>query len=104
MYCKITTTTNNKEIAEKISKKIIELKYSPCIQINNNINSIYTWNNKIEKSIEYELIIKTIDKHSIEVINIIQSLHNYKIPEIAKFHISLENKTYEKWFLENVKK
>jgi len=68
MYCKITTTTDDKKIADIISKKIIELKYSPCIQISHNINSIYRWNNKIIKSVEYKLIIKTIDKHTEEII------------------------------------
>ena len=72
MYYEITTTTDNKEIAGKISKKIIELKYSPCVQISNNIHSLYRWNNKIEKSIEYKLVIKTISKHTKEIIKIIQ--------------------------------
>ena len=103
MYCKITTTTDNKEIADKISKKIIELEYSPCVQIINNVNSLYRWNNKIEKSLEYKLSIKTIDKYTKEIIKIIRSLHNYEIPEIIKSNISLENSDYQKWFLENIK-
>ena len=103
MYYKITTTTDNKEIANKISKKIIELEYSPCVQIINNVNSIYRWNNKIEKSLEYKLSIKTIDKYTKEIIKIIRSLHNYEIPEIIKSNISLENSDYQKWFLENIK-
>ena len=103
MYYKITTTTDNKEIANKISKKIIELEYSPCVQIINNVNSLYRWNNKIEKSLEYKLSIKTIDKYTKEIIKIIRSLHNYEIPEIIKSNISLENSDYQKWFLENIK-
>ena len=102
MYCEITTTTDRKEIADKISKKIIKLKYSPCVQINNNVHSIYRWNNKIEESIEYKLIIKTIDKHTKDIIRIIESLHNYEIPEIIKSNISLETPNYQKWFLENI--
>ena len=103
MYYKITTTTDNKEIADKISKKIIELEYSPCVQIINNVNSLYRWNNKIEKSLEYKLSIKTIDKYTKKIIKIIRSLHNYEIPEIIKSNISLENSDYQKWFLENIK-
>ena len=103
MYCKITTTTDNKEIADKISKKIIELEYSPCVQIINNVHSVYRWNNKIEESLEYKLSIKTINKHTKGIIKIICSLHNYEIPEIIKCNISLENPDYQKWFLENIK-
>jgi len=103
MYCKITTTTDNKEIADKISKKIIELEYSPCVQIINNVHSVYRWNNKIEESLEYKLSIKTINKHTKGIIKIIRSLHNYEIPEIIKYNISLENPDYQKWFLENIK-
>ena len=103
MYYNITTTTDNKEIADEISKKIIELKYSPCVQIINNVHSIYRWNNKIKESSEYKLSIKTIDKYTKEIIKIIRSLHNYEIPEIIKSNIFLENPDYQKWFLENIK-
>ena len=103
MYYTITTTTDNKEIADKISKKIVELEYSPCVQIINNVHSVYRWNNKIEKSLEYKLSIKTTDKYTKEIIKIIHSLHNYEIPEIIKSNISLENPDYQKWFLENIK-
>jgi len=102
MYCKITTTTDSKLIAEKISKKIINLKYSPCIQINNGITSVYTWEKKINKISEYKIDIKTIDKYSKDIINIIKSIHNYEIPEIIKSKIDLENKDYEEWFLKNL--
>ena len=50
MYYEIITTTDNKEVADKISKKIIESEYSPCVQIINNMHSVYRWNNKIEES------------------------------------------------------
>ena len=103
MYYKITTTTDNKEIADKISKKIIELEYSPCVQIINNVHSFYRWNNKVEESSEYKLSIKTIDKYTKEIIKIIRSLHNYEIPEIIQSNISLKNPDYQKWFLENIK-
>ena len=103
MYYEITTTTDNKEIADKISKKIIELEYSPCVQIINNVHSVYRWNNKIEESLEYKLSIKTINKYTKEIIKIIYLLHNYEIPEITKSNISLENPDYQKWFLENIK-
>jgi len=102
MYYKIITTTDNKKIANKISKKIIELKYSPCVQIN-SIDSIYRWEENIKKSKEYNLTIKTIDKNVKKVVNIIESLHNYNIPEIITSNISIENSDYKKWFLENSK-
>ena len=103
MYYEIITTTDNKEVADKISKKIIESEYSPCVQIINNMHSVYRWNNKIEESLEYRLSIKTIDKYTKEIINIIHSLHNYEIPEIIKSNISLENPDYQRWLLENIK-
>ncbi len=104
MYCIISTTTDSKEIIDKISNSLIKSGYSPCIQVIDNIKSIYKWNDKIEKSIEYKMIIKSIDKHSDNIVKIIKSLHNYEVAEIIKYDISIENNVYENWFLENINK
>jgi len=104
MFCNIRTTTDKKEIAYKLSKKLLENNYSPCIQIMNSIESQYLWKGKIRSTQEYRIDIKTLENLSEKVIMLIESIHNYEIPEIIKQSISVKNNKYKEWFLENTKK
>ena len=104
MFCKITTTTDKKDIVDKLSKTLLEKKYSPCIQVTNPIKSQYFWDGKINSASEYRIDIKTLESLSNQVITLIKSLHNYKVPEITSSLITIKNKEYEKWLLENTKR
>ena len=48
MFCNITTSTDQKEIAKKISRKLLEKKYSPCVQITSPVESQYLWDGEIK--------------------------------------------------------
>ena len=104
MFCSITTTTNKKEILDRLSEELLEKNYSPCIQITNPVESRYLWDGKIEFSKEYKIDIKTLDSLSEKVVMLIKSIHNYEVPEIIKQSIIIENKDYEDWALQNIKK
>ena len=104
MFCSITTTTNKKQIIDKLSKRLLEEKYSPCIQVTAPIESKYSWEGKIKTTKEYKIDIKTLDSLSDDVVTLIKSIHNYEIPEIIKQSISVKDKDYKEWMLKNIKK
>ena len=104
MYLIICTTTDNIDVANMISKCILSKKYSPCVQIISNISSHYIWENKINKSIEYKIDIKTISVYKNKVIDIIKNNHNYDIPEIVLSEIEILSKEYKDWFESIIRK
>ena len=59
MYSIIETTTDDIEIAKSISNKLISENLSPCIQIVDNIHSLFVWNGKLNDTNEILLRIKT---------------------------------------------
>lgn len=104
MYFIISTTTDNKNVANSISKKVLALNLSPCIQILPDIESSYTWNRKIERSNEFIVQIKTIKKNINLIVNIIKDNHNYEVPEIISHKIDLHTDKYKSWFITNSKR
>ena len=104
MFCNITTTTNKKQIADKLSEELLKNNYSPCIQVVNPVESQYLWNGKVKSSQEYKIDIKTLDVLVDKVVLMIKTIHNYKVPEIIKTPITIKNKDYEEWMIENTKK
>lgn len=102
-YIIIKTTFENKKDAEEIAKKIINFQLGACIQIL-KIESYYTWNNKIKKSNEYKIEVKTLDKNYKKVEELITKNHKYKIPEIISYKLNKGSKKYLNWVNQEIKK
>ena len=101
-YIEICTTTDNEEVVSTIKDFLLTQKLSPCIQIISNIDSSYIWNNKNITSNEFLVKIKATKKYKSKIINKIKEIHNYDIPEIISYDISIESQEYEKWLKQNM--
>ncbi len=93
----VYTTCKNKKEAELIALSLLKRKLAGCCNIF-PVNSRYLWNNKIEQSKEYAIIIKTSKKYFAKVKNEIKCLHSYKIPCIEGWNVYYAEKNYAKWF------
>jgi periplasmic divalent cation tolerance protein len=93
----IITTVESSTEAESISKNLVENKLAICVNIIGPSTSVYNWKNKLEKSKEYILWIKTISKNIISVTHTIKSLHSYDVPEIISFPFKSHNDDYSQW-------
>jgi periplasmic divalent cation tolerance protein len=56
----VLVTTETKEQAKEIAKKLLELKLIACANLIPNIESVYTWEGKVEESMETMMILKVI--------------------------------------------
>jgi periplasmic divalent cation tolerance protein len=97
----IKTTFAKKKEAEEVSNKIISNKLGACVQIS-KIESYYKWNNKIEKSDEYKVEIKTTNKNYKKIEEIIVKNHKYEIPEIIVHNLPNGSKRYLNWLKNEV--
>jgi len=100
----IFTTCPNKKCAEKISTILVKKKLVACVNIISNVKSIYWWEEKIEKSSEVLLIMKTKEKLFSSIKEEILKNHPYKIPEIICLKIEKGNEKYLNWIEEVVGK
>ncbi|NIM17255.1 MAG: divalent cation tolerance protein CutA [Candidatus Aminicenantes bacterium] len=102
-YVQITTTTDSKELAQKIAETLVEKKLAACAQISGPITSIYEWKGKVENEEEWYCVIKTRKNLYQEVEENIKALHPYEVPEIIALPIVEGNKAYLAWINEVVK-
>jgi periplasmic divalent cation tolerance protein len=79
-------------------------KLAACVNIIDNIKSIFWWQGKIDKAKEVLLIIKTKKKLIDKLIKKVKSLHSYAVPEIIALPIIAGNKKYLEWIDESVRK
>jgi periplasmic divalent cation tolerance protein len=98
----IQTTTNDKDIASKISYILLETKKIGCVHIQ-TVESHYHWNGKIVSDKEFVLSMKTLKSKSAEVISIIKSNHNYSLPEIIQINIDECSVEFLSWLIKETK-
>jgi periplasmic divalent cation tolerance protein len=93
----------NVEEGKNIAKILVENKLAACVNIIQNVFSIYRWKGKIEEDNEHFLFIKTIEENTEFLIGKIKELHSYSEPECIGFKIEKGSETYLKWIEESVK-
>ena len=101
-YISIFITVPNIKVANKITNFLIENKLVACVNIIPKVKSIYWWENKICKSNEYLLVMKTIKNNFNEIVKEVEKIHPYNVPEIVCVDISA-NKKYLNWIKEYAK-
>ena len=98
----IVSTFNKKKDAKKVCKKLLEKRIVACGQVTAEIQSFYWWDNKIENSFEYTLIVKTFKNMFNIVADEIRKNHPYDTPEIIGTKVDCIDEKYLNWMKEEI--
>ena len=101
-YIFIYITNPNKITAKKIAKALLQEKLIACANIF-PINSLYLDKGGIKESDEYAMICKSHNSHFKAIEGILDKIHPYDVPCIAKFAIDPGQK-YQEWLSSELKK
>ena len=101
-YFIFLVTVPNIEEGQRIAKFLVESKLAACVNIIQNVFSIYRWKGKIEEDNEHLLLIKTIEENCTSLIQKINEIHSYETPECIGFKIEKGSEKYLKWIQEVV--
>ncbi len=99
----IFVTAANKKEAEKIASTLIEKKLAACVNIIENLHSIFRWQGKVDSTKEALLIVKTRKALMNKLIKKVKSLHSYAVPEIIALPIVSGDKKYLQWINESTR-
>tara|TARA_Y100000817_G_scaffold313860_1_gene310995 strand:- start:1001 stop:1321 length:321 start_codon:yes stop_codon:yes gene_type:complete len=93
----VCTSIDDKKVAREIANRLLTEKYSSCINIISNNESMYEWDGNIETTNEYILYIKSFTSKFKDIEKLILAIHPYEIPEIIAIDINHANMKYIKW-------
>lgn len=93
-------TAGNREEARKIGRELVISKLVACVNILDNMNSIYMWDGKIQDDSEVVMIAKTTEKRLPELVEKVSSLHSYDCPCIVAIPVSGGNQAFLNWISE----
>ena len=100
-YYIVTTLCDKEEIANKISKTLMEKRLVAGSQIS-KVKSDYWWGGKIETKEEFKLEFRTRSDKVNEIVDVIKSIHDYQVPAISRTEITCLTEDTEKWINESV--
>ena len=98
----IVTTTDRKDLAERIGQSLVDRRLAACVQIVGPIRSIYRWQGETESAEEWQCWIKTTRERFAAVEQAIRELHTYAVPEILAIPVVAGNAAYLQWLEEQV--
>jgi periplasmic divalent cation tolerance protein len=97
MHIVILVTASSKKEAQKIAAVLIKQKLAACVNLVGKVDSIFFWENKLQKAKEFLLVIKSTRAKFGRIVKLIKSLHSYKVPEIIGLPIIVGDKPYLRW-------
>jgi periplasmic divalent cation tolerance protein len=93
----VITNFPNLETAQQSAQELVELKLAACVNLFNPVQSIYSWQGKIEQAEEVSLHIKTTKNNLTKIETIIIKNHPYEVPEIIALKIESGYAPYMQW-------
>lgn len=93
-------TAPNEDEASKIARALVEGRLAGCVNIINDIRSIYSWQGKTEDESEVLMIVKTQSNLFDNLSRKVRELHSYTVPEIIAMPIIEGSGDYLKWLKE----
>jgi periplasmic divalent cation tolerance protein len=93
------STAGSPEEACRIATALVDEQLAACVNILDNIHSIYRWQGAIKSASESLLLIKTRANLLPPIESRLRELHSYEVPELVAVRIGEGAQPYLDWLL-----
>ena len=93
----IYMTAGNKKEAQNIAKELVTSRLAACVNIFDNMNSVYMWDGEVQEDSEVVLIAKTTQERLPELVEKVKSIHSYDCPCIVSLPVVDGHKPFLDW-------
>ena len=93
----IYMTAGNKEEARNIGKELVTSRLAACVNILDNMKSVYMWDGEVQEDTEVVLIAKTTRERVPDLVDKVKSIHSYDCPCIVSLPVLDGHKPFLDW-------
>ena len=93
----VLTTAGSDEQAEQLARELVERRLAACVNIVNDLCSVYRWKGEVQREAEKLLLIKTSRAQFPKLREALRELHSYELPEILMLPVLDGDPDYLKW-------
>jgi len=101
--CWVYMTAGSLEEAKKISRELIGDNLAACVNLIENMTSIYKWEDKLEEGQEVVMVVKTRKSLMSKLIETVTRFHSYDCPCILELPIQGGNPDFLNWIMGETK-
>jgi periplasmic divalent cation tolerance protein len=95
----VVLTAANGEEATRLADMLVGAHLAACVQILPEMESVYRWQGKIERSSEVLLLVKTTRGKFDDIEREVRALHSYDTPEIIAVPVVIGSGPYLEWLI-----
>ena len=93
----LLSTVESAQTAEKIASTVVEERLAACVNVLPGVSSYFRWEGEIQREQEFMLILKTSTDRLRELIERIETLHPYEVPEIVSVPVEEGHQPFLDW-------
>ena len=93
----VLVTVPDEEVADNLSKILVEERLVACAQVLPGLTSHYSWEGQLERSEEVLIILKTLQVRLAELETRVRQLHPYDVPQFVALSASHVEENYARW-------
>ena len=97
----IYMTAGSKSEAAKIGKELVTTGLAACVNILDNMSSIYLWQGEIQEDTEVVMIAKKTEDCLSQLIEKVESMHSYDCPCIVSLPVLGGYQPFLDWIADN---
>lgn len=83
--------------ARPLARELVELQLAACVNIIEQVTSIYRWEGAVSEEPEQLLLIKTVEGRIGELREALLARHPYDVPEFIVLPVSETSQAYGAW-------
>lgn len=93
----VLTTIDSREAAESLARSIVTERLAACVNIIDQVRSVYWWEDEVQHAEEMILLIKTTPEHLDNLEQFIREHHPYDLPEYIVLEPASVSNEYLEW-------
>jgi periplasmic divalent cation tolerance protein len=93
----VLMTAGSQEEAEKIAQALVGELLAACVNVIPGVTSVYRWEGAVQSDQEWLIIAKSKRDVLDELVQRVQALHSYDVPEIIALPLTGGSETYLRW-------
>jgi periplasmic divalent cation tolerance protein len=100
----VMVTVPDRETGQKIARELVNGRLAACVNILPAVESVFTWEDRINVESEVLLLIKSRSSLFKEgLLPAVLALHPYQVPEVIALPVEMGHAAYLDWILESTR-
>ena len=93
----VLVTASSQEEADGIAADLVGSMLAACVNVIPGVTSVYRWKEELQRDSEWLLVIKSRRDVFGTLVERVQALHSYDVPEIISLPLTGGSEAYLRW-------